>query len=183
MKVLGFRLVAALVAAFLFRSSGLLAQTDPAITVFIVRHAEKLDPSTDPPLSPAGQDRAKELARVLRDARIGVVYVTQFKRTWETGLPAAEAIGEKPVTADAGKPDELVDLIRKLSPGSRALVVSHSNVVPELMKKLTGESISPLTESDYDRLYVVRLTAGQGSVVYLHYGAPSPTGPAGPMRQ
>jgi broad specificity phosphatase PhoE len=183
MKVTGFRLALALITALFFRSTGLSGQTDPAITVFIVRHAEKADQSSDPSLSPAGRDRARELTRVLKDARIGAVYVTQFKRTQETGQPVAEAIGQKPVIGEAGKTDLLVDSIRKLAPGSRVLVVSHSNVVPEMIKQLTGETITPLTESDYDGLYLVSLTGGQGSVVQLHYGAPSPTGPAGPMRQ
>ena len=34
-------------------------------TVFIVRHAEKIDESTDPNLSPEGRKRAEKLAQIL----------------------------------------------------------------------------------------------------------------------
>ncbi len=170
------------VAALSHGPTWLMAQADPAVTVFIVRHAEKGSNGTDPSLTDQGVARAAELGRLLRDAGIATIYVSQFKRTQETAVPLAKEIHQNPVIADAGRPDDLVASIKALPPGSRALVVTHSNLVPGIVEKLTGQKMGELTDSDYDRLYVVSLTSGGGSVLYLHYGAPSPSGAGGAMR-
>jgi broad specificity phosphatase PhoE len=158
------------------------AQSDPGVTVFIVRHAEKISSDLDPSLSRAGEARAKELARMLQDVGITNIYVSQFKRTQETAVPLAKEIHRNPVIADAGKTDDLVAGLKALPPGSRALVVTHSNLIPAMIEKLSGQKVGELTDADYDRLYVVTVAPNGGSVLYLHFGAPSPTGAAGPMR-
>ena len=158
------------------------AQSDPGVTVFIVRHAEKESAALDASLSRAGEARAKELARMLGDVGITHIYVSQFKRTQETAVPLAKEIHRNAVVADAGKTDDLVAGLKALPPGSRALVVTHSNLIPAMIEKLAGQTVPELTDSDYDRLYVVTLTPNGGSVLYLHFGAPSPTGAVGPMR-
>src|SRR5437016_8219431 len=68
-------------------------------TVILIRHAEKIiDPNNpDVDLSPAGQARAQELARMFGDAGINAIYATQYKRTQETVKPLSEKIGV-PVT-------------------------------------------------------------------------------------
>lgn len=57
----------------------------PRRLFFIVRHAEKAaTDGNDPELSVAGQNRAKALARILKDSQLKTVFVTEFKRTQET---------------------------------------------------------------------------------------------------
>src|SRR5713101_2081726 len=53
----------------------------PMTTVILIRHAEKnIEPDNpDPDLSPAGQARAAELARMFGDADVNTVYATQYK--------------------------------------------------------------------------------------------------------
>src|SRR5262245_25838685 len=65
-------------------------------TIFVVRHAEKdtLLLGSDPPLSAAGFLRAQELARVLGEAGIQAVYVTEFQRNRQTAMPLASALGD-----------------------------------------------------------------------------------------
>jgi len=55
----------------------------PVTTVIIVRHAEKnIEPNNpDPDLSPAGQARAQEIARMFGDSGVQAIYATQYKRT------------------------------------------------------------------------------------------------------
>src|SRR5215831_19794894 len=67
----------------------------PVTTIIIVRHAEKIiDPNNpDVDLSPAGQARAQELARMFGDAGINAIYATQYKRTQETVKPLADKLG------------------------------------------------------------------------------------------
>ncbi len=162
--------------------STLVAQERPT-TVFVVRHAEKGAEGQDPSLTEAGRVRAGALAHLLGDAGVTAIFTSQFKRTIETGAPLASRAGVTPSVIGAGKNDELATAIRALPPGSRALVVSHSNLVPAIVEKLSGEKVGELTDLDYDRIYVVTLApGGGGSVVYLHFGAPSASG-GGPMRE
>ena len=141
-------------------------------TIFIVRHAEKAtDDPRDPSLTEAGRRRAVELARVLQDARITALFATEFKRTRETLAPLAEALGTQPVLLAAADLTGLVQGLEALPPGSRAIVASHSNLIHQIVARLTGTELVQLTEADYDRLFVVTVTAtGIGSVVVLRFG-------------
>src|SRR5947199_10426924 len=67
----------------------------PVTTIILIRHAEKIiDPNNpDVDLSPAGQARAQELARMFGDAGINAIYATQYKRTQETVKPLADKLG------------------------------------------------------------------------------------------
>ena len=147
------------------------------VTIFIVRHAEKVSITGDPSLNKAGRQRAEALARVLGDARVSQVYITEYKRTMETAKPLSEDTKLAITRMGARQVDSLVASLRLLAPGTRALVVSHSNIVPLIVERLTGERIAEITEWDYDRLYLVTLQGeGLGSLMYLHYGAPNPRG-------
>ncbi len=146
------------------------AQTAP-LTVFVVRHAEKGPENPDPSLTPAGQQRAAELARVLTGAQVSAAFASEFKRTQETVAPLAAQLGLTPVMVPAGKMDDLIAQLRALPPGSRAVVASHSNLVHLIVEKLTGVKIPALTDTDYDRLVVVTvLPDGKGEAVVLRYG-------------
>ena len=61
MTARGLRPAILLLTAPLLGPIALPAQTEAPVTVFVVRHAEKADASTDPSLSTGGQERAKEL--------------------------------------------------------------------------------------------------------------------------
>src|SRR3990170_2223791 len=81
-----------------------LAAAPPAVTtVILVRHAEKVSLDDDSPLSVTGVERAKELARVLSGVKVDAIYTTQYKRTKDTALPTAEALGVTPVVRNTGK--------------------------------------------------------------------------------
>lgn len=158
------------------------AQAAQPVTVFFVRHAEKGPETPDPSLTAEGEARAQALAFALRDARITTILVSQFKRTQETALPLARAIHVRPDPTDAGQVDDLVIRLKSLAPGTRALVVSHSNLIPAIIEKLTGVAVGEMKDADYDRLYVATLSPSGASVLYLHFGAPSAGGLGGPMR-
>jgi broad specificity phosphatase PhoE len=164
------RLVAALAALLFVFPVRVSGQTPQPVTLFIVRHAEKGSLATDPPLTGVGRERARDLARMLKDSGVTVIYATQFRRTQETAEPLAKELDKSPIVTDATKPAELAVELKALEPGTKALVVSHSNIVPILIQKLTGDSVGEITELEYDRLYVVSLTPSGGTVVFLHYG-------------
>ncbi len=157
-----------LATAIGFRSAS--AQAAP-LTVFIVRHAEKGPEVPDPSLTEAGQHRAAELARVLGDARITALFVTEFKRTQETLAPLAAAKRLTPIRLLARDLVGLVEGIRALPPGSQAVVATHSNLIHVIVAQLTGVVIPELTDLDYDRLVVVTVTGKeQGTAVVLRFG-------------
>src|SRR5262249_58291612 len=95
------RRLAIVAALSSFAATGSPAQSDPGVTVFIVRHAEKVSAATDATLSRAGETRAKDLARMLADAGITHIYVSQFKRTQETAVPLEKEIHRTAVIAHA----------------------------------------------------------------------------------
>ena len=142
---------------------------------FLVRHAEKADQSEDPPLTEAGQTRARNLARLLKEAGVDRIYSSDFVRTRDTAAPLAAALGLEVVLYD---PNDLPGLVQTLAsfPG-RALVVGHSNTTPELAGLLGGEPGPPIPEDEYDRLYVLtRRPTGGTTTVVLRLETPGATG-------
>ena len=161
---------------FLFLLLGCLTasgQAEPP-TFFIVRHAERVDAASgspakmasDPDLSEIGRARAESLGHLLRDAGVTAIYVTEYKRTQQTAAPFAKAIGIN-VTILPAK--ETAALIAKLQRSTgNALIIGHSNTLPEIIKGLGVSAPITITESDYDNLFVV--TAGSPArLIHLHY--------------
>ena len=146
------------------------AQNSP-LTVFVVRHAEKGPEVPDPSLTEAGRHRAAELARILGDAKVNALFVTEFKRTQEMLAPLATATGVTPVRLLARDMDALIAQLQALPAGSRAVVATHSNLVHVIVARLTGMTVPELTDLDYDRLVVVTVTGKEkGTAVVLRYG-------------
>lgn len=152
------------------------------ITVFVVRHAEKGPGNPDPDLTAAGLARATALAHVLGDAKVSSIFTSEFTRTRATAVPLAARLHLTAEMIEAGKIDELIARLKALPAGSRGLVVSHSNLVPAIVERLSGQQVGELTDADYDRLYAVTVWPnGQASVLYLHFGIPA-GGAGGSMR-
>ncbi len=152
-----------------------LAPFDPT-TVYVVRHAEKANPTaSDPPLSAAGSARAGTLAYVLSDVGIDGVYVTQFQRTQATGAPTAAAAGVTAVEYPAGDTGPVVADILSDHAGEEVLLVGHSNTVDDLLAALGVPGQPELSEATFDRLFVVhRLGSSVIHFEALRYGAPTP---------
>jgi phosphohistidine phosphatase SixA len=138
-------------------------------TIFIVRHAEKATGGralNDPDLSNAGRARAKSLAGLLKDARITAVYATEFKRTQQTAAPTAAA-ARVGITQVPGKAtSSLVAKLRALR--GNALVVGHSNTVPEVIKALGFPKPAAIGDGDYDNLFLL-VRSAPPQLIRLHY--------------
>jgi phosphohistidine phosphatase SixA len=135
-------------------------------TVFIVRHAEKVDDSKDAELSETGRARAETLANMLRDAKIGAIYATEFKRTQQTAAPLAKALGLTVTTLPAADQAALVAKLRASTANS--LVVGHGNTIPDVIKALGISEPVNISESDYDNLFVV-VFGEKPCLIRLHY--------------
>jgi broad specificity phosphatase PhoE len=140
------------------------------LTAFLVRHAEKVDSSRDPELSPEGKQRAAALAVVLVDAGIEYLHSSDYIRTRDTAAPLANASGLEVNLYDPSDLLGLADALR--AKGGKHLVVGHSNTTPVLAELLGASPGAPIDEAtEFDRLYVV--TAGKDGTVQsslLRYG-------------
>jgi broad specificity phosphatase PhoE len=145
---------------------GFAVSTEAQSNIVIVRHAEKAEGGgNDPDLSEAGRARAEALAKMLKDAEIKAIYATEFKRTQETAAPLAQEIGIK-VTI---RPAKATDFALKLrnTPGN-ALVVGHSNTIPDLIKEFGIDAPPDIAENEYDNLFVLTLDK-KPRLLRLHY--------------
>jgi phosphohistidine phosphatase SixA len=151
------------------------AQREPAtdgITVYLLRHAEKVDESDESGLTELGRARAEALAGQLAREPIVAVVASQFPRTQLTVTPLAERLGLDVETIDAHAYDDVVARARELAPGQAAVVSGHSNTVPEIAARLGVTP--PLREDEvvYGGLWVVRLEDGRAALERRRYGDP-----------
>lgn len=162
-------------------AAGQAAEGDAPSIVWLVRHAERadagMDDQPDPDLSDIGRARAEELARFLGEAGITVIHSTPFRRTMQTAMPLAQALGleiQSYDPRDASSMEAFHELVR--TPG-RHLVVGHSNTTPALVAELGGDPVSEIAVEEYDRIYLLQL-GSDGSVesTLLRFGAPAPGG-------
>jgi broad specificity phosphatase PhoE len=141
--------------------------------ILLVRHAETApDGTRDPTLSPEGERRAAELARLLADAGLDAVYSTDYARTRTTARAVADAVGLAVEPYDPRRLDEMAARLRQA--GGTRLVVGHSNTTPALVSALGGEPGPPIHEDEHGRLYILYLEADRTRTVVLRYGPPDP---------
>lgn len=131
----------------------------------LLRHAEvPSGAGADPPLSAAGQARAAALADVIGPAGVDKVIVSSFRRTQETAAPAAGLLGLTPAVHQ--EPAGILAAIGTLPRSATALVVGHTNTVPEVVAGLGGGTVV-IAATAFDNLFVL---AG-GRLTHLRYGA------------
>jgi broad specificity phosphatase PhoE len=159
-----------LAPVWLFALAGLIGLTalgwvvTAASTTMIVvmRHAEKsAEAGTDPPLSPAGLERAARLAAIFAgtgsESAIDAIFVSQYQRSEATARPLAVRLGVPVITVPA---DDLKGLERRILEGyrgRRVLVVAHSDTVPQIVHSLAGTQVAPLAAEEYGTTYLVAL--------------------------
>lgn len=128
-----------------------------AFHIYVSRHGEKVaSDSKDPPLAPEGEMRARHIAAMLRDGGIRQVFSTAYLRTRATAAPTAAQFGLHVQTYDAGKQAELAQRLRGMA--ANALVVGHSNTVPDLVRQLGGAPGSDIGDNEYNRFYQLTFT-------------------------
>jgi phosphohistidine phosphatase SixA len=150
-------------AVRLWRWCILLGRCRPA--VLLIRHADVDGGSADPALNAAGAARAQELRHALRDAGIDAIYVTRWQRTQQTATPLAADLGVTPTQIDAAA--DVVAAIQARPPSSAALVIGHTNTVPDIIAGLGGPTGVTIDATEFDRLFVLM----GGRLSQLRYGA------------
>jgi len=134
-------------------------------TIFLVRHAETNAAMQGDQLSPAGVQRAHCLARMLKDANIKQIYVTDAKRTQETAAPLAQALKLTPTIHPQKDPAAQIRDLFYGKTGGDILVVGHKDTLPFIIARLNAGSVPAIGDNEFDRLFVVTITQGAATPV------------------
>jgi phosphohistidine phosphatase SixA len=161
-------------------NSATAANDGPAMIV-LVRHGETAQGTgNEPILTPAGHERAKELALALRNVKFSAIITTQLIRTHETAQPLAttQGLNRTVVHFDPSKPGDYVNAakeeIRKHA-GGAVLVVGHQRSTPPLIAAYGGPQLPIICENRFGNMFVLTpADSGKAYLVHSHYGASSP---------
>lgn len=142
-----------------------LALAEPTF-IYLVRHGEK-QMGVDPALTAKGQQRARNIAALLRQADIKTVFSSRTLRTMQTAQPLANAAHLDVVAYDMNQPAALVARIKAIDCGA-VLVVGHSDTLTELVTLLGGVPGAEIGDMEYDRVYQLsRRADGKVATVML----------------
>ncbi len=154
-------------------SASSVAQQNSDITTFVlVRHAEKVDDSADPDLSPEGYQRAERLAKMLQNISFDAVYSSDRIRTRETVRKIADQNSVDILLYEPHETEEEVERLLNSNPGKTVLVSGHSNTTPFFANELLGREHfeEKFDESDYGNLLIITIDGnGESKLLHLRY--------------
>lgn len=140
-------------------AAGPPAHAGAGAVFILVPHAETAsDDPDDPTLSPAGQARARALARQLRDVPLEAVYADEFRRTQQTVMPTLQGRGGLKLSRYFSR-GPLGDTARQWRQQHRGhvLVAGEPEAIAPLANALCDCMVRPLQAGETDRL--IRITA------------------------
>lgn len=131
-----------------------------ATTLFLIRHAEKLDDTKNTDLSPEGFERAEYWKKYFENIQIDAFYSSGFQRARRTCQPMAIS-RDKDITIYKNHLMDLKNLISE-NKGKTVLIVGHSNRIPTFVNKLLGEERYPeILEPEFGNLYIIEEIDGE----------------------
>jgi broad specificity phosphatase PhoE len=170
------------IGGFLLFATGMawFFELQATTTVIVTRYAEKTSvTAADTGLNARGQERARELSRVLADvdvvAGVDAIFVLPLKRSVETGMPLA-GLNNAPVhTID--DPEDVEALVLRILDeykGKIVLVVTEPDIIQPLIAEMHGSKKLPdMAEKEHDNLYIVSIPwFGKVKTLRLRYGLP-----------
>ena len=152
-------------------------------TLLVLRHAEK-GTGADPDLTPAGNQRAIDLASLLKGVSIQRMYCTEYIRTRQTLEPLSEISGAAIETISAEDAPRWRRVVSEVEAGETIVICGHQNTVPLFVEEAGGEisgmemlSGQPWIPGHiFDRLYMVSWQPGEsrdqrnGQTLELRFG-------------
>lgn len=165
-------LILSVLIFFLIDYDPVRAQSKEVTTFMLVRHAEKVDHSEDPNLSPEGYERAELLAKMLSKTNIDAVYSTKLTRTTETVRKIAEQNEIDIQFYDVHNPEETASGWIEDHRGKVILISGHSNTTPTFANELLGRNHfkDNFDESDFGNLLIITITESKNSrLLHLRY--------------
>jgi cytosine/adenosine deaminase-related metal-dependent hydrolase/phosphohistidine phosphatase SixA len=121
--------------------------------IYVMRHLDTPAGERDPDLTPEGAAAAQRLVQLFAAERPRAIYVSDYRRTQQTAAALAARLGLTPITYD---PADTPGLIARVRGGPLpALVIGHSNTVPEIIAALGGTRPAPLVHEDFGDVWRV----------------------------
>ena len=153
-----FRLLA-LAASALSACTTTPAETGPQPAYYVVRHLHTPEGQRDPDLTAEGRRQADLLAGWFGSrAAPRAIFVSDYRRTRQTAAPLAARLGLTPLVYD---PADTPGLVARVRAGPLpALVVGHSNTVPDLVEQLGGTRPGPLVHEDFGDIWLITAAGG-----------------------
>ncbi|MBQ4797936.1 histidine phosphatase family protein [Pseudoalteromonas sp. MMG006] len=131
--------------------------------IYLFRHSEKLA-GKNPDLSDAGKLRASHLVTLLKKYKKVHIYSSNYKRTLQSAKPLSEHFNEQISTYDARELPAFKDELLKLN--GVVIVIGHSNTTPRLAALLSNETITPMSESEFSRYFLLSKSVNQNTNEY-----------------
>ncbi len=145
---------------FLFLVVQLSFAQQKTTTIYLIRHAEKVDSSTNPDLSSTGLERAAHWGKIFSDIPFDAIYSTDFTRTKQTAAPTATNKKLDVILYDPKSID--FDTFKNENLGKTILVVGHSNTTPDFVNKLINQNVyAAIEDTTFGNLYIVTLNGDQ----------------------
>ncbi|MEO6721416.1 MAG: histidine phosphatase family protein [Ferruginibacter sp.] len=145
-------------------------------SIYLVRHAEK-GQGNDPLLTGEGNKRAGDLLRALKSKNILRIYVTEYKRTQNTGDSLRIQLGIDTVhyTADTTGDDLAKKILEHNDLNAPILVIGHSNTIPKIIQRLglPGYPRDYIPDSEFDNLFLLKYKKGKAILQKSKFGASS----------
>ena len=144
--------------------------------IYLVRHAEK-EQGDDPLLTKEGNKRAGDLLRTLKNKNIRRIYVTEYKRTQNTGdsLRIQLSIDTVHYIADTTGEDLAKKIIEHHDINAAILVIGHSNTIPKIIQRLALPDYPRdyIPDKEFDNLFLLQFKKSKPSLERMKYGASS----------
>ena len=160
--------------------------TDTPTTIYMVRHAEKVnEDNPDPSLTTAGFARAEALKAALIDASVDAIIVSDLQRTQLTAKPLAEHLGLQMIVIpidlaakERGIEQYVQGVVEEINnnwSGKEVLVVSHNPLFQLIGKALNTPELPAIDEATgFDHFFAITKSndpSEQAKLSHTRYGA------------
>jgi phosphohistidine phosphatase SixA len=167
-----FWLILLAVLAVLGVGLALHASDSNTIVVIVPPGSRELGTIEDPPLSPAGEQQAQQLAQQFAAATgpegLAAIYVSATRRAQQTAAPLAQLLGKQPVSLTSSDADGIAGQIMGAHAGDNVLVVCPEAVVADLVQVLSGRPVA--APEGQSAIWVVTVPRyGPASVLRMGY--------------
>ena len=154
--------------SFLLLTGCAKEEKQPATTLLLLRHAEKVNDSSDnPQLTAVGKLRSIKLRNTLLKVDLAAIYSTPYQRNVATVKPLADTLD-----LVVNEYDQKLDLsnfmatILQKHKGQKVLICGHSSTIPGMLNVAVGENTyENLKEGEYDDLFIVSIPENGKTVV------------------